>query len=229
MPEELIAQEGYAAWAAGYDAHENPLIAVEEPVVRDLARAVAPARALDAACGTGRHAAFLASLGHDVVGVDASSEMLAVARQKVPGADLREGRLESLPLADESFELAVCALALSHAPSLEEPVAELARVLRRGGRLLISDLHPMLSVLGGNALFTRPDGTPAFIRDAERLHSEYLRAFGSAGLTVRGCVEPRWTPETTRMIGKAARRIPEALDAALVGLPCVVVWELERR
>jgi SAM-dependent methyltransferase len=77
---------GYRIWARTYDEPGNPLIGVEEPVVRDLLAGLPPGRAVDAACGTGRHAAALAAAGHAVVGVDSSPDMLAVARRNVPGA-----------------------------------------------------------------------------------------------------------------------------------------------
>src|SRR5262245_22191120 len=88
---ELDVEAGYARWATSYDAAANPLIRVEEPVVRALIDRVPSGRALDAACGTGRHTAYLASRGHRVSGVDATAEMLEKARARVPAADLRQG------------------------------------------------------------------------------------------------------------------------------------------
>jgi hypothetical protein len=55
---------GYERWAPSYDG-PNPLIEAEEPVVRPMLDALPPGRALDAACGTGRHAGYLAGLGHE--------------------------------------------------------------------------------------------------------------------------------------------------------------------
>ncbi len=227
-PVELSLEEGYAAWAPTYDSQPNPLTAVEEPIVDELLTSTAPGRALDAACGTGRHLGRLSSLGHRVIGVDASPEMLSLARERHPEADLRAGDLGALPVPDESVDVALCALALTHVSDLGPPIAELSRVLRPGGRLVTTDMHPLLSALGGHALFTCPDGRPAFVRETKHLHGDYLRAFDDAGLIVRRCEEPAWEPWTVTMIGKAARRIPEGLTEALVGLPCVLVWELER-
>ncbi len=228
-PVEVSRREGYAAWASSYDLQPNPLVEVEDPIVRGLLADGSPGRALDAACGTGRLLGVLASLGHEVIGVDESPEMLAVARRREPQADLREADLRALPLADHSFDLAVCALALSHSNDLVSPLRELVRVLRPGARLVTSHIHPLLSALGGEALFTRADGTPAFVREKGHLHGDYLSAFAAAGLEVRACLEPAWEPRTAAMVGKAARRVPEALRDALVGLPCVLVWELVRK
>jgi len=80
----MSMREGYAQWAPWYDEPGNELLEIEEPVVREILDALPVGVALDAACGTGRHGAYLASLGHRVIGVDATPEMLDVARVKIP-------------------------------------------------------------------------------------------------------------------------------------------------
>src|SRR5215471_1091214 len=166
---ELAPVAGYALWAAAYDAPGNPLIAVEQPIVRALLDRAPRGRALDVACGTGRHAAYLAASGHEVVGVDSSAKMLQVARRRLPGVELRQASIESLPFADGCFDLVVCALALTHLPSLDRATAELARVVRRGGgRLVLSDIHPsIVAVLDG-----RPaSGWPTAAADSSAMTS----------------------------------------------------------
>lgn len=133
---------GYAGWAESYDDPGNDTIALEEPAVRGLLDDMPPGPVLDAACGTGRHAAYLAAAGREVVGVDASEAMLGRAREKLPEVELHVGELTALPRDDASFAGAVCALALSHLPEIGPAVAELGRVLRPGGRLVISNPHP---------------------------------------------------------------------------------------
>jgi SAM-dependent methyltransferase len=102
---EHDVESGYTKWAPKYDGPGNMAIEYEEPVVRALMNELPAGDALDAACGTGRHAAMLAQLGHRVVGVDATEAMLAVARTKVPEADFRRGALEALPVDDASVDL----------------------------------------------------------------------------------------------------------------------------
>jgi SAM-dependent methyltransferase len=226
---ELDARAGYARWAATYDRPGNPLISVEQPTVWGLLDALPPGRALDAACGTGRHAAHLAERGHDVTGVDGSPEMLDVARARAPNARFLEVDLHSLPVEHGEFDLAVCALALGHCADLRTPVAELARAVRSGGSLVLSDLHPVMSVAGGQALFESADGSLAFVREHVHLHGEYLDAFGASGLDIVRCVEPRFGPDEAGMQGMAAHFIPEATQAAFAGLPGALIWQLERR
>jgi ubiquinone/menaquinone biosynthesis C-methylase UbiE len=226
---ELDARRGYARWAATYDRAGNPLISVEQPVVRALIDELPVGRALDAACGTGRHSAHLAERGHDVTGVDGSPEMLELARAHVPNTRFLEGDLHALPVDDGEFDLAVCALALGHIELVTAPVAELARVVRPGGTIVVSDLHPVMSVAGGQALFESVDGNLAFVREHVHLHSEYLDAFRDAGLEVVRCVEPPFGPDEAGMQGMAAQFIPEATQAAFAGLPGALIWQLRRR
>src|SRR5688572_30342353 len=76
--------EGYGSWAEFYDEPGNQLIDLEQPIVWEILDGLPRGVALDAACGTGRHSAYLASLGHTVIGVDSSAAMLERAREKVP-------------------------------------------------------------------------------------------------------------------------------------------------
>src|SRR5436305_9984576 len=79
---ELSVEEGYEAWSAVYDTMSNALIRAEEPVVKAALADAPPGLAIDVACGTGRHAAWLAEAGHEVAGIDTTEAMLAIARQK---------------------------------------------------------------------------------------------------------------------------------------------------
>jgi ubiquinone/menaquinone biosynthesis C-methylase UbiE len=223
---ELDVAEGYARWSATYDDPGNPLISVEQPVVWALIDEAPPGQALDAACGTGRHTRRLVERGHEVVGVDATPEMLARARDAVPDTDFRHGDLSDLPLEDASADIVVCALALEHVEELARPVKELARVARPGGRVIISDIHPVLSALGGAAFFRGSDGSSAFIRGHPQSHADYLDAFAAAGLALRRCIEPRFAVAEVEMQQPAAAFAPEATAAAYLGLPAALVWDL---
>jgi SAM-dependent methyltransferase len=224
---ELGAAAGYAIWSDSYDEPGNPVVALEEAAIAELIAGAPPGRALDAACGTGRHARTLVELGHRVSGIDLTPEMLERARVNVPDATFAVADLRELPFADDSFELAVCGLALAHLPSLDGAVAELARVLTPGARLIVSVLHPFQALLGWNAPFSGSDGSRGFVREHPHLHADYLSAFASAGLTVTGCVEPTITDQELGAKRRAFRHIPEATAAAYRGLPAVLVWSAQ--
>jgi SAM-dependent methyltransferase len=227
---ELGVRPGYAAWSKTYDEPGNPLIAIEQPVVHALLDEAAPGRALDAGCGTGRHAAYLARRDHTVVGVDLSPAMLEQAREKLPTVAFLESDLSALPLRSECFDLVVCTLALLHVADLGGAVAELARVTRRGGRLVLSDLHPSTGAApGGQAFFQTADGGAGFVRQHSYLHGDYLSAFSRTGLEVRRCLEPRFEQKDLEQQGLATRFVPEAAAAAFLGHPSALVWDLVRR
>jgi SAM-dependent methyltransferase len=154
--------------------------------------------------------------------------MLDRARAAVPSAAFREGELTSLPLDAETVDLAICALALEHVAGLDNAIAELARVLRPGGRAIISELHPVVRALGGCAYFQDARGAAGIVRGHSHLHGDYLRAFDAARLTVRACHEPRFGRDEAAMQGPAAQFVPAAADAAYVGLPGALIWDLER-
>jgi SAM-dependent methyltransferase len=220
---ELDTLTGYACWADTYD-QPNPFFVRDERAVRPLLDAAPVGRALDAACGTGRHAEYLAQRAHAVVGVDASPEMLARAQVRVPAAEFQVGRLEDLPLEDASVDLAVCALTLTHCADLGPPLKELARVVRPGGRVVLSDVHPFLVLVGSHALFRDAAGRCGFVRNLVHLPSDYLAGFAAAGLAVARCQEPpiiaAEEPLTPRI--EAAERV------AIGGLPGVLMWDLQR-
>jgi ArsR family transcriptional regulator len=99
----------------------------------------------DLGAGTGQVAASLAPFVHQVVAVDASAPMLEAARKRLApfaNVELRRGELEALPIESASLDAAVLSLALHVAPEPARVLAEAARVLRPGGRLLIVDMMP---------------------------------------------------------------------------------------
>ena len=224
VPAEDV-RSGYARWATSYDVARNPLIHIEEPAVHGMVDPLPIGTALDAACGTGRHARYLRALGHRVIGVDATPEMLDRARQAVPDADFRPGDLTALPVDTASVDLVVCALALSHCEDIARPVAELARVLRPGGHLVISDFHPFQLLLGGNAFFLDGTGRAGFVRSYAHTCEEYFAAFTAAGLQVARCLEPRMDEAAVEMAAGGLMAVaPEAFRGALLGMPEAVVW-----
>jgi ArsR family transcriptional regulator len=99
----------------------------------------------DLGCGTGQTTAALAPFVGRVVAVDESSAMLAAARRRLADQDnveLRSGRLEDLPVADGELDAAILSLVLHFVVDPAAVLAEVARTLRPGGRLLVVDMVP---------------------------------------------------------------------------------------
>ena len=99
----------------------------------------------DLGCGTGQVSAALAPFVSRVIAVDASAAMLQTAKKRLQGIgniDLRRGELEALPIDDARLDVATLMLVLHHLPEPERALAEVARVLKPGGRVLIVDMLP---------------------------------------------------------------------------------------
>ncbi|HMI99981.1 MAG TPA: class I SAM-dependent methyltransferase [Gaiellaceae bacterium] len=239
--------EGYASWAEFYDEAANELVDVEQPIVQGILAGLPRGVAIDAGCGTGRHTAYLASLGHTVIGVDSSSAMLEHAREKVPDGEFHEADLHDLPLPDDHVDLVVCALALVHVPDLEPVLTELVRVLRPGGDLVISDQRGLIPGLALPVVKAGPDGSPGYMPIWSRLTSDYLAAALPLGLEVRRCEEPRrpsplvdssgvdihggeaqdHVPGAPPNIWALHRWCPAATNAAYRDKPLVIIWHFQ--
>lgn len=99
----------------------------------------------DLGCGAGDLAAALAPHVQRVIAIDDSPEMLAAATERLArheNVDVRPGRLEEIPVEDGQLDAATVMLVLHHVASPEAVVAEAARCLKSGGRLLIVDMLP---------------------------------------------------------------------------------------
>ena len=127
------------AGTSAYNAH------YDRPVVLDLVGDADGLRVLDAGCGPGFLAAELVAAGATVTAFDASPRLVALADARLGGrADVRVWDLGS-PLTwlpDGSVDVAVVALVIHHLPRRDLALAELFRVLRPGGALVVSTTHP---------------------------------------------------------------------------------------
>jgi ArsR family transcriptional regulator len=99
----------------------------------------------DLGCGTGQGSAAIAPFVARVIAVDASAPMLQAAKKRLQGfenIELRRGELEALPIDDARLDAATLMLVLHHLPEPERALAEVARVLKPGGRLIVVDMLP---------------------------------------------------------------------------------------
>lgn len=187
--------EGYNRWACTYDTQANPLIMLEESITLDVIGDVQGKRVLDLGCGTGRYCALLAERGASVVGVDPSPEMLKYAKQKAlafANIDLYDGTLANVDFPNEHFDLVVSALALSHVSDLKPTLQECVRVLKYGGWVVISDIHPFWPVSGHNYVeFFDNTGQEYRIPEYPHLFEEYWQLFRELGLHIEEIREPR--------------------------------------
>ena len=114
-----------------------------EALARSALPLLEPGDVLDIASGDGVLAELLAPHAHRYVCVDASERVVAAAAERLrryANVEVREGDMHALPFKDASFDLVVLMHALTYAAKPAQAVAESARVLRKGGRMLLSSL-----------------------------------------------------------------------------------------
>lgn len=206
--------------AAAYDAVADAYAAenassllnqyYNRPAIRNLLGDVAGRHVLDAGCGSGPTLADLAAGGAHAIGIDGSPAMIDIARERVGSeVELKVADLaEPLPFDDGLFDDVVCSLALHYLEDWGPPLAEMKRVLKPGGRLVLSVEHPFAIWLAA-----REDGvkTNYFATRIRREHdmagqsveltfwdrslSTMMQSFIAAGFRITHVGEPGPAPE----------------------------------
>jgi malonyl-CoA O-methyltransferase len=219
-PDPLLAiRAGYDRWALVYDHDANPLVALEDGVVRAALGDVTGMAALDLGCGTGRHASWLATAGAAVTAIDFSEGMLKEARAK-PGATgirfLTHDLHHPLPFPDGVFDLVVSGLVLEHLRDLTVFFGEARRVLKPGRRAVVSAMHPAMLLRQSQARFTDP-ASGAVVQPGSFPHqlSDFVMAALRARFRLEGMAE--YAPDAA-----FATRYPRA--EKYVGWPMLVVF-----
>jgi SAM-dependent methyltransferase len=108
----------------------------------DAAHVTAGTRLLDAGCGAGLLALLASLRSAQVTAVDAATSLLAIVRERIPAADVREADLEALPFADASFDAVTAVNSLFYAADMAAAMREFARMVRSGGRVVITAWGP---------------------------------------------------------------------------------------
>jgi SAM-dependent methyltransferase len=223
----------YGPFAAEYEEHAAvaPYNALyDRPAVFELLGDVAGLRVLDAGCGPGLYAADLVGRGAEVLGCDASPEMIDLARARVgKDADLRVRRLEE-PLdwiPDESVDRVVSALVYHYLNDRPAFLREAHRILRPGGAMVISTHHPAWDWrrLGGSYFAEEPyteTWSKGWDVTAWRMPlSVMTEEFTAAGFLIERLVEP--LPEPAM-----AEEHPRDHEK-LIATPAFVLFRLVKR
>jgi malonyl-CoA O-methyltransferase len=205
----------YAQWAPLYPpiAH-NPLMRAEQGAMSQHWPEVVGRRTLDLACGSGRYSRLLREDGAaQVVALDFCLPML---KQVSDGAKVCASMMD-LPFAADTFDVVISGLALGHAADVQGWMAEIARVLRKGGVLLYSDFHPEAARSGLTRSF-RNHGQTYSVPHRYFDVATQLQAAQVAGLTVDVVHE-------IRVGGELREAFPKSEDfyRQWDGLPIVLV------
>ena len=199
-----------------------------DPVMLPRALRLSPKRALDVGCGEGRFCRMLQSAGVEVTGVDPTLALLAEARSRDSQGTYLEAAAERLPFAANEFDLVVSYVSLVDIPDFRTAIAEMARVLRPGGSLLIANLnsfntapgdagwikgkngerlhYPLDNYLDERATWIEYRGIR--VRNHHRPLSAYMGALLDAGLRLVFFDEPEPSPHTPSGRAASYRRVP---------------------
>jgi SAM-dependent methyltransferase len=156
--------ESAQAWLADVDGSFARNFTLDEPMLARV-RQGGFTEALDVGCGEGRFCRKLQGEGLRTTGLDPTEALLAQARLLDPAGSYTNGFAEALPFPDASFDLVVSYLSLIDIPDIAAAIAELARVLRPGGALLIANLNSFVTAANPEGWRSDADGRRFFQLD----------------------------------------------------------------
>lgn len=225
-----------AAWIALMKRGDlNRTLLLDPPMLR-LAGEVAGLNVCDVDCGEGRFCRMLSDRGAKVMGLEPTRRLVEEARRRDPRGRYVEAGAEEIPMKSESFDLVVSYLVLIDIPDYRAAIAEMARVARPGGRILVANLNSFCTTRK-NAWVRNEFGEPLYVAvddyfrergervvwggievvNHHRPFQSYMRAFIDAGLRLIDFEEPAIRPED-------ASASPGMADALRVPLFHVMQW-----
>jgi ubiquinone/menaquinone biosynthesis C-methylase UbiE len=225
---ERVANKYDSTWASSTRQFIPPLL--------DAAEVSGKMSILDVGCGPGYVSASAAERGAKPIGLDFSSEMIAIARQKFPQIEFRQGDAQNLPFPDANFDRVVANFALLHLAEPERAMAEAARVLKPGGRFAFTTWakiseNPFVKLVDdaiqahANLDVDLPPGPPFYLFENENEFRQALARAGFKGESMSFKVHRiEWnvpsaqfifdaeTKAGVRTAGLLARQTPQALQ-----------------
>jgi ubiquinone/menaquinone biosynthesis C-methylase UbiE len=190
MPVRLSPLESYRRWSQTWESDRSAIVALETRWLSPWLNGLNGRVFLDLSCGVGRWLIHAQAQGAIVFGSDLCPEMLIEARKKTVLSDrLALADSRSLPFRDGYADIALCALSLGHMTPVESAVTELARIVRPGGGLIVTDFHPGALGHGWKRTF-RSDGELYEVETHPYTTDQLLQCAEQNGLVLQELLEP---------------------------------------
>lgn len=236
MPREAAGWDASAdAWIKNVAQDLNRIYVLDPPMLAECGD-VSGRRVIDIGCGEGRFCRMLAERDAIVSGLDPTASFIDLAKEKHPDGDYRVGFAESLPYPDEFFDVVVSYVVLLDVEDYVRAIGEMARVLKPGGRAVVSNLQAFCTTREvawikdeeGNNLYVAVDNyleeradtiewNGISITNYHRPLHAYLNAFIAKGFQLAKFLEPVPSEE-------AVRKEPRLADYYRVPYMHVMTW-----
>ena len=220
MSIRLSPLRGYQLWSETWESDPSAIVALESRWTAPWLADLRGKTVVDASCGVGRWLTHAQTQGAVVFGTDFCQEMLLQAARK-PGLARRLVRADTrrLPLPDHCADITLCALSLGHMQPMESALSEIARIVRPGGALIVTDFHPDAGSHGWKRTFRR-NGQLYEIDQYPYTKERLIECARASGLILQNLLEPAFD-EPERAIFNGAGK-PDLYEQVR-GIPAVLL------
>lgn len=149
-------RESYNEWAAQYDTNDNKTRDLEARALRENLANIEFSRCLEIGCGTGKNTVWLLSKAQEILSVDLSEKMLAIAQSKYSSGKVRFVQADinqRWDFVDKQFDLITFSLVLEHIENLDHIFEQASKSLIHSGYVYLGELHPFKQYTGTKAKF----------------------------------------------------------------------------
>jgi malonyl-CoA O-methyltransferase len=199
--------EGYNLWASSYHHESNPIKKFSDQFILEHLPSIKGKTVLDAGCGAGKFCMKAEELkAKKIVGIDLSPEMISTSKKNCNYTEFITGDIASTNLAENEFDLVICALVLGHQETLNLSLAKLVKSLTANGLLLITDFHPYLTMNQSKRTFKGQDGKTYEIKHYLHHFEDYFECVKESNAMITSLKEPKYN-ESPVIFGMEVVRI----------------------